>query len=396
MAKFQYINHAGEVVSADVSLSDYREAAKAKVNLSQFLQTKYGNDSDCKKYGSVFRQACESVGIHKANAKLGVNSPTMAEVVGDVSVDGGAFTAPDGSDNNTPAGRLFYPELVMGIIREKLEESHSDIEAGFTNMIALKENIPSEMWVQPMIDTTAPEGSRSEQISQLALPKAMISITSSQIARSIPTKSIGLMISEQAMNYATLDLVGIAVAAQSRGERIAMMYEGITGLLNGDVDFGSSALPQYKANTFDTAITAAGQMTHKAFLHMLHDNIKTLSIDSMICDLDTYLSFEGRDNRPTLDKIGDHSGERLNAQVNRINASLSDLNVLIVDTDVLGANTAMMLDSRYAIRKVTNVNAQFSAVEDFIMRRARGLRIDYGNSVSRLYDQAFQAVSLTL
>lgn len=395
MAKFQYINLAGEVVSADVSLTDYKAAAKCQKNLSQYLQAKYGSDADCAKYGSVFKQACQSVGIHKPNAKLGINSPTIAEIVGDMSVDGGSFTAPNGEDNNTPAGRLFYPEVIMEIIREKLEEDHSDILTGFDKMIALKQSIPSEIWVQPMIDVSAPEANRSEQITQLALPKAMVSITSSQIGRSIPTKSIGLMISEQAMNYATLDLVGIAVAAQSRGERIAQLYENITSLLNGDIDVGAAALAQKKAQEFDVAITTAGEVTHKAFLHMLHDNIKTLSIDSMICDLDTYLAFENRTNRPTVDKDR-ATDSRLDATINRINTSLDDLNVLIVDSDVLGANTALMLDSAYAIRKITNTNASYSAVESYVMMRSRGLRIDYGTSLSRLYDEAFQAVNLTV
>lgn len=394
MAQFNYINKAGETVSADVSLMDYKVAGKQNLNLSQFLQNKYGADADTVKFGSVFSQACQSVGIHKPNAQLGIVSPTLAQVVGDISVSGGSFTAPDGSDS-TPAGRIFYPELVMAIIREKLLESHESTLKGFDSMIALKETIASEMYVQPMIDTTAPESSFSEPMSQLALPKAMVSITASQIARNIQTKSIGIMISEQAMQYATLDLVGIAVAAQARGERVQNTFDNISAILNGDLDVGTSALTSVKAQTFDSSIVAAGVMSHKALLHMCFDEIKKRSINSMICDLDTFLAFEGRVGAPLI--TGDKgTDQRLTTGLHTLNFGIADLNVLLVDTAVLGANTALMFDKNYALRQVINSNASYDAIESYVMMRAKGLRIDFGEHLTRLYDDAFLPVTLTV
>lgn len=399
MAKYSFINRSGEQVSFEITTQDYRAAASQGRSLAQYLEHKFGGQADTKAYGSVFRQACQSVGIYETDVSRGLHAPTVGEVLnGQQASTTGSIISPDGSDS-TPAGRILYPEIVMGIMRDSLAET-DDALAGFEKMIALNETIYGDLFVQPMINKDANEDTRSQVTSQLALPPAMVNITTSQYAKSIQTKSVGLMISEQALNHTSLDLVGIAVAAQSRGERIQMMYDGMAAIMTGDKDVGQTALTAVKANTFDSAIVAAGTMSHKAFLHMLYDQRKKRSISSMICDIDTYLSYQDRAGRPVVDKIpaGVYSGSdtRLDVGHKPINFSLEDLNVLLVDPEVFGANTAMMFDHRFALRRVTNANASYDAVEQFVLRRAMGLRIDYGWILTRIYDEAFLPISLTV
>ncbi|EOV8094038.1 TPA: hypothetical protein NGR52_004193 [Vibrio parahaemolyticus] len=394
MAKVSIINRSGERHQVDVSMNDYREAAAAGRTLAQHLEHKHGATADTSKYGSVFKQMAESAGIYKPDPQRGLRSPKVGEIILDKAAVGGSIGSPDGSDT-TPAGRILFPEIIMDTMREKLEVAEDDILSGWDSMIAYNESINGDIYVQPKIDTTHNEDTRSQVTSQLALPPAMVNITTSQVTKTIQTKSVGLMISEQALNHTTLDLVAIAVAAQTRGERIAMAYQGMSRLMSGDKDVGTAALTPEKLQDYDSAISAAGEATHKGFLHLLYDHRKTLSIDSAIMDIDTYLAFEGRSGRPI--QTGDAGTDsRLNMNFRPMNFDLTDLNILLVDTDVYGANTAMFFDSRFAIRKVTNLNASYEAILEFVMRRATGLRMDYGYHVDRLYDAAFKPISLTV
>lgn len=395
MAKVSIINRAGETQQIEVSMDDYRQAANAGRTLAQHLEFKHGANADTSKYGSVFKQVAQSAGIYRGDSERGLRSSRVGDILlGQQATTGGSIGSPDGSDT-TPAGRILFPEIIMDTMREKLEVAEDDILAGWDSMIAYKESINGDIYVQPKIDTTANEDTRSQVTSQLALPPAMVNITTSQVTKSIATNSVGLMISEQALNHTTLDLVAIAVAAQTRGERIALAYQGMSRLMAGDKDVGTAALTPEKLQDYDSAITQAGEATHKGFLHLLYDHRKTLAIDSAIMDIDTYLAFEGRTGRPV--QTGDAgTDDRLNMKFRPMNFDLTDLNILLVDNDVFGANTAMFFDSRFAIRKVTNLNASYEAIENFVLRRAMGLRMDFGYHVDRLYDQAFKPISLTV
>ncbi|MGW8181810.1 MAG: hypothetical protein ACWGQW_24030, partial [bacterium] len=60
------------------------------------------------------------------------------------------------------------------------------------------------------------------------------------------------------------------------------------------------------------------------------------------------------------------------------------------------ANTIMGIQSDSAIHKYVNSSAQYSAMEEFVLRRGKGLRFDFGNAYYRMFDEAFAVLSLTL
>jgi len=384
--------------TADVELEDYKRAASQGMSFKQYINTKC-DDAD-KNYGDAFSQAVQAMGgASKVHGGTGKMSPTLAQLYQGMTAGpassvnmGSTITAPDGSDS-TPAGRIFYPEIVMDMMRDSLLRDNSDIEGAFNNMIAVNENISGGVYIQPKINVTANENVAAQQIAQGADPAVMVNITTSQVTRTIPTKSIGLQITDQAMQFATVDLVATAIAAQSRGERIRMVDQDINAIANGDQDAGFSALPVTTLSTYDAGL-AAGTVSHTAFLKMLYADYQKLSIDSAIMDIDTYLKYEARAGRPTVDKNAGTDG-RLDAKMKPINFSLEDLNILIVDAAILGPNNrALFLDSRFALRKVTDVTAQYEAVQAFVMRRMSQMRFDYGQHTTRLYDEAFKLISL--
>jgi hypothetical protein len=394
--QFVMKDKAGNNVEVPFNVSEYQAAENNGLTLTQHLTQKYGEGTDEGKYGSVIGQFMASAGMFMGEDNVtGLKSPTMhAVATGGIKV--GAITRNDGSNSNSPSGRLLFPEILMRTIESELRESRDDFLNGWESMIAQTASISGPKFDQPIIDVTAPEASESNPISQLAPPDAMVSITVSDISRNIPTKSIGLMISDQAQQASTLDLVSLAMTAQARGERIRMIEGHLSDIINGSVDNGGSALSSVTAQSFDALVVAAGNITHKAYIKYLRTEYQKRSLNRIICDIDTALALEARAGKPTRDTVLDQSNTSFPTGMSVDNLMVNSPSILLMDTAVVGANTVIGLDSRFAIRRVINVNAQYSAIENFLMRRATGFRIDYGEVAHRLYDDAFSKMTLTV
>jgi hypothetical protein len=232
-------------------------------------------------------------------------------------------------------------------------------------------------------------------IGQLTEPASMVSITVSDTVRRIPTRSIGLQVSDQALAITTLDLVSLIMTAQARGERIALVEEQLADMINGDADAGESALSSVTAASFDSSIIAASTITQKAWVKYLRANYRKMTISNIICDIDTALLIEGRTGKPTVANDNPTS-PRIDSLFTIENLGLPAPRVLLVSTSVAGANTIIGLDRRYAIRRLVNVNASYSAIEQYVMRRATSFRIDYGEMAHKLYTEAWSKMTLTV
>ena len=52
------------------------------------------------------------------------------------------------------------------------------------------------------------------------------------------------------------------------------------------------------------------------------------------------------------------------------------------------------LDSAWALRRYINVSANYEAIESFVLRRAKGFRVDHGEVLTRLFDDAFTVMDI--
>lgn len=397
MTKFKMRDQEGNLTEVPFHASEYQTAADAKLTLSQYLSQKYGGGTDEGKYGPVVSQFMASANMFLgSDMATGLRSPSMKEIVND-GIQMSNVIRNDGSDRNSVAGRLLFPEIVMRTMEANLSSNYDDFIGGWNGLIAMTESINGPIFDQPLINTQAARDSRANPISQLAMPDQMMSITTSNVPRRILTRSIGVQISEEAQAATSLQLVNLAVTAQSRGERVALIEEDIAAILNGDTDRSAAdtALATFKANTLDSSIVAAGNMTHKAWIKYLRANYRLRNIDAIVCDLATALAIEGRSGKPTRDTVY-APGSNFGVDLTIDNLAAKAPRVLIVDDGVIPANTVMGLDTRYGLRRVINVNAQYSAVQEFILRRGTGFRIDYGEVTHRLYDPAFSVMTLTV
>ena len=382
----------GKQTELELSVEMYKAAANKKVSLAQYLNTTYPTAS---KTASTFDQMAASSGLFiRGDNNLGINPPTMADVLsGGASISAGAVTRSGGAGIATPASRILYPEVVMQVIESELNSSDDPFLAGVDQMIAINTNVSTPRVEQPIINTTGPKGTASQPIAQLAAPASMVSITVADQSYRIPTMSVGLEISDEAQGSATLDLVGIALQANAREQAILRAEADLASMIAGDADLGETAVAGVNASTFDATINGTTKMTQAGWVKWLRDNYRKMNKDWLMMDIDTALEIESRTGKPT-NQSDDPNSPRIDALFTVENLALPTPRVLILPTTLIGSDTIVAIDSRFAIRKVVNVSANYSAIEEYVLRRGSGLRIDYGYVMKKLYSDAWTKLTI--
>lgn len=376
-----------EPKSIEVSEELYRKASENKMTVRQYMQAMVP-DAD-PTYGDPLNQMFASSGLLQ-DKRLGMPAPSMDEIANGRLAAEGSFRSPDGTDTSLGA-RLLYPQLILETMSNQLRDDGSDIIAKYNEMVAVTRNVGGKKVDQPTINTSAPESSRSGEIAELAEPETMVSITTGDRSYRIPSKSIGLTISDEAMEATTIDLVRTVMEAQARGERISMIEDQIRALVYGDADRGISALPVQNISKFDSSITGDGEITKRAYIKWLRENYKLREISHVLTSLDTALTIDekllpGQTGQDSSKIVTPFSGMNLDIPVPKM-VDFSD--------SVFGAGTLVGLDRRNAIQRFVNVNAGYEGIERYVIRRANSFRIDYGEMAQRLYDEAWSVVSLT-
>jgi hypothetical protein len=229
----------------------------------------------------------------------------------------------------------------------------------------------------------------------------MLSLTASDIARTIPVGSIGMEISDEAMSMG-LDLVTMTLARFTKKNDYAEWVAQIGKLLSGDADAtdttmatGTSALPTFQADSLDSTISAAGVLSQAAWLKYLYKDNLQLTVDTIICDFDTAMAIDNRSGRPT--NVQENSQDRMDIAFKIVYPAFQDnVNILVAPTGTFPANTIMGLMRSEAIAKVTSSVASYSAIEAQVMKKSTEFRWDRGFITYRLYDSAFSVMTLTV
>lgn len=386
-----YIDAVGDKKPVDLSVGMYREASEAGQSVPQFLATKYPTNNE--KQGTAFEQLMEQCGIFvKGDANFGIRPTRLHDIL--EPKQGSAITK-----DGIPASRLLFPAAILSVIENKLAVD-LDVDAdGFDGMVAVDDSVANDRWERPVLNFSNPEAARSGPVAQLAAPNSMLSITASDASYRIPSWGIGLEISEQAQRSTTLDLVGLAVARQAAVERNERANNYILSLLNGDVDYSMLALSAIagkvvNAVTLDATLTVAGTLSQKAWIKWLATNARKRKITHVVTDLATAFAIEARTGQPT--NVNNIQGvDRINTTMTVANPRWpTDVKIFITDNASWPANTILGLDSRYAIHRVKSLTAQYQAIEQFAMRRSTQLRIDSGEMIYRLFDEAFEVLTL--
>ena len=391
-----FIDDLGQTQQVNLDVTMYKQAADNNMSFEQFVNRQF----PASVHGNTFDQLLASEGMFlNPNKDVGLRCATMDEVLhGRPKMEAGVIVK-----EAVPVSRILFPAAVLSAIEDKLVGDLSMTPNAFDSMVAVDDVISNHRYERPILNFSKPEAARSQVISQLSLPTSMLTITASDISRSIPTRSLGLEISDQAMQNTTLDLVTLALARQRAVERNERANEFLLALLSGDADMSLAALSgsDYvnNADVFDSTISADATLTQKAWIKYLFHRATERTITHIVTDIDTAMIIDGRTNKPV------YSNTTTNGSITVAPAFNTEMQVanpmwpsnvrLFITTDTSWpANTIMGFDSRYGIHRVTSSAASYEAVENFVLKRSTAMRFDTGEVVTRLFDDAFDVLKL--
>ena len=194
--------------------------------------------------------------------------------------------------------------------------------------------------------------------------------------------------SEQAMKASTIDTLAFTVKRYLEVEHDQRIYNFLNSLFMGDNDMVIGAVPAVNSSSLDAA-AAGGVLTHKAWIKWLATNRKRRKITHIIGTVSTYLAIEGRLGRPGLSAY-DPRLSTIDPQGIASTVSFgSDVKYFIVDDYALGGpvpeGQIWGLDASQAISQVTNTEAEYTAVEQFISRRSQLMVMNWSAEVFRFF-----------
>lgn len=395
--RVKFVDSEGHLTEASLGANIYKAAHDAGMEIGAYLASQYKTDEA--KYGPVIDQMFASAGLFtKDDPTAGVRTTRIADAF-DGNCDS-QFKAQGGSNvaDAIPASRILFPAAVLRTVENKLYASNNSEIAMFDSMVATKETIAGTRYEYAVLDYERPERARSTRISQLAEPNLMMVLTTGEKQGYIPTYSIGLQISDEAMKSQTIDFVSLSLARQAEVEAADRMDEAMIAMINGDVDEGIAALVPTKITAYDSGITEAGKITQKAWLKWLASARRIRSINVIWCTIDTFLKIEAREGKPIqqTDNTAMPFNQRPDIIPSLMNLDIGGVRVFIVEPTVVPDDTIVGIDTRYAMRKVTNSEAQYQAAEQLVMRRAQNMRWDWGYTAHRLFDEAWSVVTLSV
>lgn len=356
------------------------------------------NQFDTGEGPTAVAQIADQLGfIAGSNQEFGVRSSTIEAILKPTKVEAGAITR-----DADLAPRVFFPIYVLGVLETTLRDNHSSTVAGYNDMIAVRDSIPTDSFERPLIDFGAVEAQNSQPIAQLSEPTAMVRATLSNKIIKVPSYSIGIEYSDQAARALSLELLMRGVARQAEAEAVRRIQASVLAFYNGDADLGMASLATEgrvaTAASFDSDIVAAGELTQKAWVKFLYGNGRALkrTITHVITDIDGALAIENRKGRPTVQ--GDNpTSKRIDTLESVINPMWPDQVKVFISTDPSWpANTIVGLDSNYAIHHVDSTLLNYSGAEEYAIRRSTKLRFDTGSVAYRLFNDAWDAMTLTV
>jgi hypothetical protein len=364
----------GTYTELNIPLTEYAEAYESHNFMSTHLNAKYNNDLDLG-YGDAFTQVLASQGVRlRRDPVSGAGASKMSLI------------RPDGSQALTIAGRLLFPAVFEQYVLSELMVDSTAFEGVYNQMVGQTVAVDSPMVFQPIINIVAPKSSRFQPISSGAEPATMMTISTSSKVITIPQMSIGLEIDDQAARNITIDVVGTMIQQNLAGQRIHLIKQALANMISGDVDSGITALSSensYDAG-YDTASVSLATFSNKAWVKWLRKDWEKMTIDYVICDLETSLAIENRTGRPTVYTDAGND-TRLTSIPNIVNSGIpGGVKIFVVDSSVIGTGTIIGIDSRKAIKKYLWAGGNYQATERYVMRRTEAMRWDIAELTTRM------------
>jgi hypothetical protein len=229
------------------------------------------------------------------------------------------------------------------------------------------------------VNSASPGLIQPSHIGQLQMPETMITYTLGERQWNIPTRSVGLMFSNDVLKYSLLDRVGLTMAQNFRAFAINRFYEDMASIISGDAQAGNTAVPFVNASTFHAAVNSTDKkLTHRAWVKWLLKDATKFTKTHVIGSDDAWLDYQERYGLPTV--FGDVSSDsnRFPAPASLVGMGIPTPTFIPMDLSAIGADRLIALDRSRALRKLVNISADYTAVEQLVLRGGVGMRFDTG------------------
>lgn len=354
----------------------------------------------------AFSQICVSAGLRfKNDSVLGIPASNLHNVLkpeaATTNQTGGSYTsAPSVADS-----RVLYAPALVETVENSLRANTADAVAAFSALIGTERTVPFNKFEHAIVNyggKKGPEDFEWKRSAQNAPPAVMLSITASDVTRTIPSVGIGMEVSDEAMMVATVDMIADPL---ERFFQIAEYNDWVTNLglilsgdpdgFNSDMDDNTAALSSFTAKSLDTSIATAGVLTQEAWLKFLYHNSRYMTKTNIVTDFNGALAIENRTGRPT--NVQNNSIDRMDVPFKISYPGFQDsVDVIVMPDGTWTANTLMALDNMWALEKVNSAFADYSAIEAMVMRRSTQMRVNKGSLLYRKYTKAFDVLTLTV
>lgn len=388
-----FYDQDGGVQQVEIKPDIYEAAYKANLSVPQYINREFHMADS--KIGTAWDQLCASEGLALPGKNpYGLRAATVAEILDGTANVLGAGGSVNTKDQGSPFGaasRILFPAAIITLIEAAVVRDYATDTVVFKDMIAADLSVPTENFIQPVVDYNTANGpmqAKAQRIAQFSDTPNMLRFGTSERNRSLATYGIGMEFSAQALKATTLDLVAMTLNRYLMIEKDGRVYQYLSSIFAGDSDLNTGAVTAVTTTALDATATG-GVVTHRSWVKFLARKRKLRKITHVIGDIDTYLKVESRTGRPGSTNY-DPTLSRIDPQAVAVNVGFgNDVKWFIVDDVSAGGpvpvSTVWALDATKGIVRVSNTSASYTAAESFVLKRSEAMVMHWSEDVYRMY-----------
>lgn len=388
--KFAIYNAHNERQEVDLGAHTLEEMRAADVpTIGKLIEKKVGPTGD---QPSALAQVAAQMGIHGGSKVADVMS-------------GKNYIGPEGSQAATVGGdgSITGRLLLQATLFESIESHLRTDLGGYAKMLAdnaaIRRTISDLKWDTPILDYTRPANARPQPVAQLSEPTRMMTLKTSGRSNTLMGDSIGIEFSDQVARDTTLDIVSLSVKRMAEESAAALAMYQIDSLYLGDADYGMQDLPTAVGGaTASKSLDSNSvlKLTQKAWMKWLFNNGTVRTIDLVITDMEGALAIANRDGRPEVNNRPDNDPGRIDTLESIANPFWPDrVKVIVTQSPSWPPNVLVGVDSRFGYNYVSSTALNYSAVEEFAIRRSTKMRFDTGSMVERNMNDAWDILTIS-
>lgn len=289
---------------------------------------------------------------------------------------------------------ILFPEFINNMARWEMlvpEDDPYDINLITGGQeLGLSSNIFQEMYV----DDSEDDYQESVTNEMAGFPE--FTITWSQKAEGMKKYGIALKWSYEFMRRARIDIIRPVIQRFAQMQKRAIFREGLYFLINGTGTDMTPAASSSTMATYDTSISAAGEVSYKGWLFWLNA-MRPYQIDTVFMRMSTAYALLTM-TRPNVNELALREAldpKLVNAPV-LIRGIRANPVMVIVDDAHISANTIVGIDSKYAARRMFEIGADLVETERIITQQFERIVLSNYSGFSKIFPKATHVLTLTV